>query len=68
MAVVIKIDERSEAAKLLVAYVKTLPFVSVQEEDNKLNSETEKVIADARKGKGVSRVKDYKNLVAQLVK
>ncbi len=68
MAVVLRIDEKSEGAKLLLAYVKTLPFVSIQGEGKMLNAETEKVIADARKGKGVTRVKNYKNLVAQLVK
>jgi len=62
MALIVKIDDRSKAAKLFTAYIKTLPFVSVQEDNKTLNTATKKIIADAKKGKGITRVKDYKTL------
>lgn len=65
MATIVKIDSRSKAAKQLLEYIKTLPFVEVEEKE-RYNAETEKVIANARKGIGVQRVKSSKELFKAL--
>lgn len=68
---IIKIDNNSKAAKAFIAFVKTLPFVSVVDsnkvEDPKAryNAETEKAIDDARKGK-TFKVKSSKELFEDL--
>ncbi len=75
MTTIVKIDSRSKSAKLFLEFVKTLSFAEIEEDIKKIdtlhpkfNSETEKVIADVKQGKGLSDVKDYKNLISQLVK
>lgn len=75
MATIIKIDSRSKSAKLFLEFVKTLSFAEIEEDkktsrdlNRRLNAETEKVIADAKQGIGLSEVKDYKNLISQLIK
>lgn len=65
MATIVKIDSRSKAAKQLLEYIKTLPFVEV-EEKTRYNAETEKVIANAKKGIGVQRAKNSKELFKAL--
>lgn len=74
MATIIKIDSRSKSAKLFLEFVKTLSFAEIETDDkttilnHRFNAETEKVIADAKQEIGLSEVKDYKNLINQLVK
>lgn len=48
MEITIKIDRRSKQAKLFYEYMKTLPFIEVQEP--RYNEETEKAIIDAKSG------------------
>ena len=49
MEITIKLDTRNKQAKSLYEYLKTLPFVEIEEE--RYNEETEKAIKDAKKGK-----------------
>lgn len=49
MEITIKIDRRSKQAKVFYEYLKTLPFVEVEEA--RYNKETEKAIKEARSGK-----------------
>ena len=63
MEITIKIDQRSKQAKAFLAYLKTLPFVSVE---SRYNAETEKVIDDARKGIGLNKAESVDDLMAQL--
>lgn len=65
MSTIVKIDNRSKAAKLLLEYIKTLPFVQIEEKP-RFNSETEKAISNAKKGIGVKRVKDSEELFKAL--
>lgn len=65
MATIVRIDSRSKAAKLLLEYIKTLPFVEVEEKP-RYNAETEKAIAKAKKGMEVNRVKNSKELFKAL--
>ncbi len=48
MEITIKIDKRSKQAKMFYEYMKTLPFVELQEP--RYNDETEKAIKDAKSG------------------
>jgi len=66
METIIRIDNKSKAAKSFLEFVKTLPFVKIEEEPKRYNAETEKVIADAKKGIGVKRVKNSKDLFKSL--
>lgn len=61
MGTIIKIDSRSKAAKSFLEYVKTLSFAKVEDEP-RYTAETEKVISDAKKGIGVKRAKNSKDL------
>ncbi|WP_254526698.1 MULTISPECIES: hypothetical protein [unclassified Sphingobacterium] len=49
MEITIKIDKRSKQAKVFYEYLKTLPFVEIQE--SRYNKETEKAIKEAKSGK-----------------
>lgn len=67
MAIItIKIDERIKAGRVFLDFIKTLPFVSIQEEGKQFTAETEKVISDAKKGIDVTRVKNAKALFKEL--
>lgn len=48
MEITIKIDERSEQAKAFYEYLKTLPFVEIQEP--RYNKDTEEAIKEAKSG------------------
>ncbi|MBV2227377.1 MAG: hypothetical protein KUL85_11010 [Sphingobacterium mizutaii] len=48
MEITIKIDKRSKQAKVFYEYLKTLPFVEIQE--SRYNKETEKAIKEAKSG------------------
>lgn len=65
MATLIKIDGRSKEAKLFIEFVKTLPFVQI-EEPKRYNAETEKTIIDAKKGIGIKKAKNAKELFKNL--
>ncbi|QIH33226.1 hypothetical protein [Sphingobacterium sp. DR205] len=49
MEITVKIDKRSKQAKAFYEYLKTLPFVEIQEP--RYNKETEQAIKDAKAGK-----------------
>jgi hypothetical protein len=49
MEITIKIDKRSEQAKAFYEYLKTLPFIEIEEVRN--NKDTEKVIREVKSGK-----------------
>lgn len=57
MATIIKIDTSSKAAKAFLDFVRTLPFVKIEESNiveepvARYNAETEKAIEEYRKGK-----------------
>jgi hypothetical protein len=49
MEITIKIDKRSEQAKAFYEYLKTLPFIEIEEV--RYNKDTEKVIREVKSGK-----------------
>ncbi|MFD1165012.1 hypothetical protein ACFQ2C_05260 [Sphingobacterium daejeonense] len=49
MDIKINIDRRSNQAKVFYEYLKTLPFVEIEE--TRYNQETEKAIKEAKSGK-----------------
>lgn len=49
MEITIKIDKRSKQAKVFYEYLKTLPFVEIEEP--RFNPAIEKAIKEAKKGK-----------------
>ena len=49
MEITIKIDRRSEQAKAFYEYLKTLPFIEIEEV--RYNKDTEKAIKDVKSGK-----------------
>jgi len=49
MKITIKINRRSEQAKAFYEYLKTLPFIEI--EDVRYNKNTEKAIKDVKSGK-----------------
>jgi hypothetical protein len=49
MELTIKIDKRSEQAKAFYEYLKTLPFIEIEEV--RYNKDTEKVIREVKSGK-----------------
>ena len=66
MTTTVKIDIRSNAAKNLVAFLKTLSFVKVEEQDTRYNNETEKVIKEARARIGLTKTKNHSDLMHKL--
>ncbi len=66
MTTTVKIDIRSNAAKNLVAFLKTLSFVKVEEQETRYNSETEKVIKEVRAGIGLTKTKNHSDLMNKL--
>lgn len=51
MEVKIKIDKRSKQAQVFYEYLKTLPFIELEE--IRYNKETEKAIKEAKSGKAI---------------
>ena len=49
MEITIKIDKRSKQAKAFYEYLKTLPFIEIEEP--RYNKDTEKAIKEAKSGK-----------------
>lgn len=66
MMTTVKIDIRSSAAKNLVAFLKTLSFVKIEEESSRYNDETEKAITEARAGIGLTITKNHADLMHKL--
>lgn len=66
MDTLVRIDKRTKEAKLFLAYIKTLPFVQVEEENVKFNQQTEKAMIEARKGIGVVKTKSHSDLMKKL--
>lgn len=50
MAVTLRVDTRSKASLRFIEFVRTLPFVKVEEPEKKPNSETIKAIEDVENG------------------
>ncbi len=66
MEITIKIDNRKKEAKALIEYLKNLSFVEIDSEKPRYNKETEKAIADALNGIGISKAKSVKDLFKKL--
>lgn len=67
MAIItIKIDERIKAGRVFLDFIKTLPFVSIQEEGKQLNAETEKAIKNIEAGKGLTKTTSHSDLMDKL--
>ena len=66
MSLTIKIDLKSKEGKLLAEYVKSLAYVTVQEDDIRYNEKTEKAIKEAREGKGIIKTKRHADLMNKL--
>lgn len=66
MTTTVKIDLRSSAAKSLVAFLRTLSFVKIEEEGSLFNEETEKAITEARAGIGLTKTKSHSDLMKKL--
>lgn len=49
MEITIKIDKRSKQAKVFYEYLKTLPFIEIEEP--RYNKDTEKAIKEVKSGK-----------------
>lgn len=49
MEITIKIDKRSKQARVFYEYLKTLPFVKLEEP--RFNKDTEKAVKEAKSGK-----------------
>lgn len=69
--ITLKINNRSKAGKALKDLIDVLSGkpntgVEIVEEKKRYNAETEKVIADAKKGIGINPVKDSKELFKAL--
>ncbi len=63
--VTVHIKENSKQAKALLEMLRTFSFVEF-EENPRYNSETEKVIEDARSGKGIIHTESHEDLMAKL--
>ena len=66
MEITIKIDNRKQEAKALLAYLNELPFVKVENKKTRFNAETEKAIQDAVNGIGVTKVENVVDLFQKL--
>jgi len=66
MTTIVKVNNRSKAAKLFLEYIKTLPFVEVEQESPRYNEETEKAMKEAREGKGIIKTKNHEDLMKKL--
>lgn len=63
--VTVKIKENSKKAREIIEMLKSQPFVEFIDTP-RYNATTEKVIRDARAGKGLIKVKDIDDLMTQL--
>ena len=66
MEITIKIDNRKQEAKALLAYLNELPFVKVQNKKPRFNAETEKAIQEAKRGIGLTKVENIADLFQKL--
>ncbi|MBE7443416.1 MAG: hypothetical protein HS119_13295 [Flavobacteriales bacterium] len=69
--ITIKINEKSTAGKVFLNFIKTFivgkkDVEIIELEKNRYNAETENVIADIRKGKGINKAKNSADLFKQL--
>ncbi len=59
MEITIKIDKRSKQARVFYEYLKTLPFIELEEP--RYNKETEKAIEEVKSGKTTkTALKDFR--------
>lgn len=65
MAVVFSVDTRSKTALRFIEFIKTLPFVKMEEPEKKPNAETIQAIEDVENGR-TFRVKNSKELFKDL--
>jgi antitoxin component of RelBE/YafQ-DinJ toxin-antitoxin module len=65
MAVTLRVDTRSKASLRFIEFVRTLPFVKVEEPEKKPNAETIKAIEDVEQGRTI-KVKNSKELFKNL--
>ena len=63
--VILRINKKNQEAKLLLAYLASLPYVEVQEEEVP-NEETKQALKDAWEGK-TFKAKNADDLMAQLL-
>lgn len=66
MSVTVKIDTKTKNAKLFLEYIKTLPFVEVNEPEQRYNVETEKAIEEAKAKKGIIKTNSHQDLMKKL--
>jgi hypothetical protein len=66
MPTIIRIDQRTKSAQMLIAYMQTLPFVQMEGGNRKFNRKTEKAMKEARKGIGVVNSKSHSDLMKNL--
>lgn len=67
MAIItIKIDERMKAGRVFLDFIKTLPFVTIQEESKQFNAETEEAIKNIESGKGLVKTTSHSDLMEKL--
>lgn len=64
MEITIKIDKRTKQAKAFFEYLKTLPFIEL-ENTPRYNNETEKVIKEVKKNKSL-KAKNAKDFFDQV--
>jgi hypothetical protein len=65
MEITIRIDQRKKESRALLDFLKTLPFVELDFDKPRYNSETEKAIQDVRDG-NTFKVKNSKQLFKEL--
>jgi antitoxin component of RelBE/YafQ-DinJ toxin-antitoxin module len=66
LEITIKIDNRKQEAKALLAYLNELPFVKVENKKPRCNIETKKAIQDVKNGIGVTKVENVADLFEKL--
>jgi len=63
--VLLKVKENTKQAKLMLEYLKSLPYVEVIEPENIPNRTTLRAMKDAEEGK-VTKAKNVNDLIAKL--
>lgn len=63
--ITVKIKENSKEASALLEYLRSLSFVEIQEKP-RYNATTEKVIKEAREGKGLIHTESHADLMEKL--
>jgi antitoxin component of RelBE/YafQ-DinJ toxin-antitoxin module len=66
METIVRINNRSKAAKLLLEYVETLSFAKVENSKRRFNKETEKAIKEARASIGIIKTSNHEDLMKKL--